>query len=730
MNKRIALLLPFLFLLGCSSAQVRRTAPPVDDGAKEELAAVAPQPSLPAPEPTAPPPRELPRVEPSPAPALSGRVTREPSPREFAAPAGEEKYVSLNFDNADIGVVVQTIAELIDLNYIVAPGVRGRVTIQSTSKIPVSSLFTVLEEILDVNSLTLVKSGNFYKVVPTNQARQKEIETVIEGQPTGPAGQQVIIKVVPLHYIRPTEVVKILNPLKSPAGIYLAHDPTKLLFLTDSAKKIAEMMKIVEILDVDTFARIQVELYPAKYIGVEDLARDLTQIVSAVYASTGRGKTVFKILPVAQINSLLIISGEPGLAQNIISWVIKMDQPATGVKEQIFVYPLAHAIAEDIAAVLTRVFTEKTGTTERTTAQTAGRTARAAPRTPAAAARQAARSPATGVVERTVTSGESPVTIVADKATNSLVILTSPWYYPVVEETIRKLDVLPKQVLIEVLIAELTLDDQTQFGLQWAIKGQGSAKIGGETHNFNSQVQNVFPPGESTGLALPGTGFSWLLSEANRITAVLNAYANDSKLNVLSSPHIVVADNKEATLNVGDEVPIITTQTTEAAGSVGLTNTVTNSVEYVSTGVLLTVTPHINEGRYVTLDIRQEVSIAEVNTLGGTQSPTINKRVAETTMVVKDNQTLVIGGLIDEQRTHSREGLPYLSRIPFFGYLFGVTLDRVEKKELVLLITPRVMANPEEGNAVSKMIRDRVLTLKEGIELFTDLPREEKQDAK
>jgi general secretion pathway protein D len=317
------------------------------------------------------------------------------------------------------------------------------------------------------------------------------------------------------------------------------------------------------------------------------------------------------------------------------------------------------------------------------------------------------------------------VTIVADKATNSLVIQTSPWYYPVVEETIRKLDVMPKQVLIEVLIAEISLSDQSQFGLQWMIKGQGSATIGGERHDFNSQVQNVFPPPDSDGgLPIP-PGFSWFLTEANRISAVLNAAAKDSRLNVLSAPHIIAMDNQEATINVGDEVPIVTTQTTETAGGTNtLSNTITNSVEYVDTGVILTVTPHINEGRYVTLDVRQEVSIPEINVFGGSESPSINKRVVETTMVVKDNQTLVIGGLIDEQRNHSREGLPYLSKIPVLGYLFGVTTEKVEKKELVLLITPRVIANPEEGNAVSNMIRDRVLTLKEGIELFTDLPRE------
>lgn len=730
MKKTILLAFPLLLLLGCAATPEQKTASP-----RVEAQKLTPSPQVPQ------TPQAEPVREPGPAPqagtlpqpprrrhALPGEDTPRPPRPGTAIPGAEEKFVSLNFDNADIGVVIQTIAELIDLNYLVAPGVSGRVTIQSSAKIPVSSLFTVLEEILEVNSLSAVRAGDLYKIVPTNQARQKEIETVIEGSGEEPEGQEIVTKVVPLYYIRPSEVVKILNPLKSPAGLYLAHDPSKLLFITDSAKKIAEMMKIVAILDVDTFEQIQVELYPAKYIDVEQLAQDLTQIVTTVYASSGRAKSVFKLLPVTQINALLIISGEPNLARNIISWLGKMDQPAAGVNEQIFVYPLAHAKAEDMAAVITKVFSkEEVGQIRRTTGRTTGQ---------APQVQGSQRSPTGRVVQSSTTfargtTAESPVSVVADQATNSLVILTSPWYYPVVEETIRKLDVMPKQVLIEVLIAELSHDDETRFGLQWVFRGQGQATVDGEQHNFSSQIQNVFSTGAER--AVP-TGFSWVLVEANRITAALNAYANEGRLNILSSPHVIATDNQEASINVGTEIPILTSQTTPVqpvtgtdGGTSTFVNTVTSDVEYRDTGVLLTVTPHINEGRFVTLDIRQEVSQAQQNELGGTTSPIIRKRTAETTMVVKDNQTLVIGGLMEEITDKSREGLPYLSRIPYLGPLFGKTVDQIRKTELVLLITPRVIANPEEGNQVSKMIRDRVLTLKEGIELFTDLPEEEEK---
>jgi general secretion pathway protein D len=724
MKKTMILAVLALFLAACAAPQPR-TAPssaateqgekPADVSAEADRSAT-PSPAVGGGPLWTPPPTP-------PAPSAPGREA--PSLRQIGAsgspapvrPPGEEKYVSLNFDNADIGLVIQTIAELINLNYIIAPGVSGRITIQSTSKIPVSSLFTVLEELLEVNALTAVKAGDFYKIIPTNQARQKEITTVIEGAGGAPAGNAIITKVIPMTYVRPSEVVAILNPLKSAAGLYLADDRSRLLFLTETKRKIEELMKIVSILDVDSFSRFQVELYPVKYADAEELAQELTQVVTMVFSSAGKGRAVFRIIPAAQINSLMIISGEQGLAGNILSWVERLDQPPTEATDRIFVYPLAHAKAEEIAGVLSQVFKSDVSKTVK----------RNVPVNPSAPVQQ--RSRPVPVSARTTAPGissrlESPVTIVADKSTNTLIIQTSPWYYPVVEETIKKLDLIPRQVLIEVLVAEITLDDETRFGLQWAVRGEAATQVGGKMHNFDTLVRNVNTPGGEGAL---NPGFSYLLTEANFITAVLSAYANASRLNVLASPHIMAMDNKEASINIGAEVPIVTTQTTETAGGTGLGNTVTNNVEYRDTGVILKVTPHINEGRYVTLDIRQEVSQAQTNILGGTESPIIRNRIAETTMVVKDGQTLVIGGLIEETSNRSREGLPWLSKIPGLGYLFGETVDVMSKKELVLLITPRVVTNPEEGNRVSRKIRDRVLTLKEGIELFTDLPVEEEK---
>ena len=674
----------------------------------------------------APEPARLPAALPSPVPApvpvpaLALTLT----PAKQVPAAAPERYISLNFDNADITVVIQTIAELLHMNYIVAPAVRGRVTIQTSEKLPVSALLPVLEQILEVNGFMAVRSGDFYKIVPSTQAKQESVETVLPEQAPATA-TGLVTQVVRLRFISPGEAVKILTPFKTAAGLYQAHESARLLFLTEVPAKIADLLKIIEVLDVDTFASIQVELYPVRYAGVEDLARELTQIVTQVFTAAGRGRTLFRIIPVTQLNAIMVFSGESGLTVNIREWIAKLDQPASAANERIFIYPLSHATAETLAAVIEKVFhrdAAKTQTKSATPAPGQSTRTTSAAGQPAAASPTAAPAPAatspgiSSAGEGGAASGGAAVTIVADKDTNSLIIQTAPWFYPTVEEVIRRLDTMPKQVLIEVLIAEVTLDDTNKYGINWALNGQGSVGLPGETLNLTTAT--------ALSAAVDAAAFSFTIAEAGRISAAITAYAQDSKLNILSAPHILATNNKEAKIDVGQEVPILTSQTTTTESGSDATTTQPTDIEYRSTGVILTVTPHINDGGYVTLDVLQEVSEAQENTLGGTTSPIIRKRTAKTTMVVKDNQTLVVGGLIAEKRTNSQEGLPWLKNIPIIGYLFGSKSTTLTRTELVLMITPRVVKTVEEGDRLTQQVKERVLTLKKGIGEFRTLNAE------
>lgn len=292
-----------------------------------------------------------------------------------------------------------------------------------------------------------------------------------------------------------------------------------------------------------------------------------------------------------------------------------------------------------------------------------------------------------GTLSEGLISGE--VNIVADEHTNALIIITDPINYPEIKRTIEALDIRPKQVLIEVLIAELTLDKTTQFGLEWALKGQGSGRIMGEDFNVVSDIAQA--------LQVPsGSGFVLSVIDAERLKGLLNAYASQSKLNVLSTPRIIASNNQQAKIYVGKDVPIVTSETSSSSTSVSSFD-VRRTIQYKDTGVILDVTPHVNEKKKVKLEISQTVSDAQTNKIGGSDSPIVNRREVTTTVFVDDRSTLLIGGMMKKNVNTAKEGIPYLMDIPWLGTLFSSTSIIETNIELLILITPRVIDTPKEG---------------------------------
>ncbi len=644
---------------------------------------------------------------PTPVPVQPAPSRQAPRPSTAASEDGQS--VALNFDYADISMVIQTIAEILKMNYILAPGVSGKVTIQTSDRIARSELPFVLEKILEVNNLTMIKSGDFYKIIPIASIGKETLATI---PPKGAAeGPQMVIRIFTLRQIAPSEVIKLFAPLKSPQGVFIPHDPANILFVLETPERLAMYDELIASVDVDIYQNVQVELHQIKNAQAEELAKDLNQVLTAVTSVPGRLAAKFKLIPVKSINSILFVSAEPGLGAIMNRWVADLDQPASADSEKIFVCSLNHASAENLASILREVYADKsTQAQARSTAVPPQASKPTSPRAPAAETQAPPAAPPRidGGGGEGAVSGK--VKVVPDKDTNSLIIQTAPWNYPSILETIRKLDKRPDQVLIEVTVAEIRLDDEDDFGIEWSLLSQGAATTGGETFNVNTTARNVYNKELTVG---PSLGFSYMVSQAGRLSAVLNAYAKASKLNIISRPHIIASNNKEAKIDVGEEVPIITTQT--RAGDGDNTENVDQTIEYRSTGIILTVTPHINENREVTLDVTQEVSEAQQNLLGGTDSPIILKRSAKTSMVVRDNETLIIGGLIQETKERSREGIPFLSRIPLLGYLFGTTKDTVTKTELVVLMTPRVISTSEEGRRLTDDYLSGTVILKKGL---------------
>jgi general secretion pathway protein D len=339
---------------------------------------------------------------------------------------------------------------------------------------------------------------------------------------------------------------------------------------------------------------------------------------------------------------------------------------------------------------------------------------------------------------------EGQVRIVADEPNNALIVTTFPRNWPLIEDTIRKLDRTPKQVLIEVLVAEVRLTDENRLGLEWTIRTQRDVTVGGQPYNVGSVTRvdvgppSALPSGAAATLPFlgaavpPVAGLSFLLFETDRFLSLLNLYANYGQLTVLSSPTILTSENKKAVINVSNSVPIVTQQQVSASTATGQvvqqqqvpSQVLTQSVEYRDAGIILTVTPRISDKRVVALDVKQTV-----NDVGDPRppslSPDIIKREAETSVVLRDNQTLVLGGLIRTRRASTKQGIPWLSKIPVIGFLFGSTADAIERTELLLLVTPRVIGDPSDGQEILQQVRGQRPGLEKDLRIHPSILRPE-----
>ncbi len=756
-QRGFALLLIAALGAGCAGRETRVVTPPPLKPRPPASAPTSPTPS-PAMQPPAPAAPEAAAQAPgaaggpSLAPGAPPTTAAPPAaPETRPAPAGRGRQIVLNFDNADIEAVIQAASEIVGFNYTIGPGVAGKkVTVQTSGRIPEDEVLNVLLAVLEVNGVTMVRSGNLYKIVPLATARERPVPTIIGAQldPSRPE-DQVITQIVPLTYAPADRVAATIRPFVQ-GGNVVVHG--SLLIVTDTAGNIARLLQIVRALDVEVTTD-ELRMIQVRYADAVEIAKILSDFFAGRRARTPTAPAVPAVprpgVPTApgipapagegaerppliiadkRTNTIIVSARRADL--DLITQLLGQLDVDTQANKRVFVYYVENVKAKDLAATLSEIFGRPSREAETGAAARERREPTPAyPGAPPGLIQQPTISPpapagAPGGAGSEVEPGvvEGQVKIVADEANNALVITTFPRNWPLIEDTIRKLDRTPKQVLIEVLVAEITLDDETDLGLEWTLRGQQNVNVGGQPYNVgNVSRVDVGAPGP----ALPGNtptlpglpvlvppfqGFSFFLFETDRFLALLNLYANYGRVNVLSSPHILTSENKKAVINVSQSVPIVTQFTGAQGGTVvGTTQqpptTIQSSnVEYRDAGIILTVTPRISDKRVVALDVKQTV-----NDIGPQQppsgSPIIIKREAETSVVLYDNQTLVLGGLIQTRREDTRSGIPGLSRIPFVGFLFGKTVEKFRRTELLLLITPRVIGDPTEARELLDQIR-------------------------
>ena len=587
--------------------------------------------------------------------------------------------ISLNFDDADVYSVAQTVfGEILRVNYVIDQRVKGRVTFRSVAPVAADQVMPLMEVIFRLNGIGVVEESGLYRIVPIGDVSKEPAQISIGRDPDKiPAQGKSIIQVVPLLYSSSSDIIKLVTP-----------------FLTTTAI----------VIDVPT------------------------------------------------MNNIILVDTDANV-RRILGLINLFDNEDTKTKKpQVYVYHIQNSKAKDVAAILQQAFaattvvmpasttttTVTTGTSTSTSTTPGSMTPQPGRPTTQTAGTQPSTSSTTGAGGSLI----SPATkIIADENLNILVVLALPEDYEVIKEAVKKVDIIPRQVVIEGVIAEVNLTDDLKLGISWALQfnpgylrgvlGAVSGTVGFNTPGATpATTTTTTSTGSTTTTPTTGSGsFTYFGTVGNGFSAVIDMLASQSKAKLLAAPRILVQDNKEARIQVGQEVPIMTSSTS-TPNSLGTGNTVTSTIQYKDIGIILKVKPRINEGGLVSMELSQEISSFGTQNIGGTaDSVVVSKTEATTSLVVQDGQTIMIGGLIREDVSDARGGIPLLSRIPVLGYLFGNTDKTNHRNELIILLTPRVIRKEEDARAVTSDYVDTITETGKGKIRREDLIREQKPKA-
>jgi general secretion pathway protein D len=639
-------------------------------------------------------------------------------PANVSVPPQGAQDIVLNFEGADLREVVRVVmGDMLNENYTIDPKVNGTVTIHTSQPIGRAAVMPILETVLRMNGAAMVKDSGGYKISPISNALRGATTPQLGALQPGYS-----VQVVPLQFIAAREMSKILEPLLPEGSILRVDEVRNLLMLAGGEAEMRHALETVSVFDMDWLAGMSVGLFTLKSVDVKNILPELEMLFGDKSKSPFAG--MLRLIPIERMNAVFVVSSRPQYLEQAKVWVERLDRNSGRSGTRLHVYPVQNGSAEKIAALLSQVIGGKNASTgtpaasvapglTATTIQSSGSgsspltgslggSAGTGASLPASATANTPSVVASGTGEALGLGAGSNIKVIADKDNNALLILANGAEYEKIEEAIKKLDVVPRQVLVEVTIAEVNLTGALSYGLEWFFNSDNN--LSGMLFNSNPTKRAL--PTTPTGAVVPQLPFSavWRTSSGN-ISAGLSALASNTKVNVISSPHIMVTDNQVAKINVGSSVPV-QGQSTYTGNT---TTPVVTSVVYVDTGVVLSVRPHINSGGLVTLEVSQEVSdVQEGLTTANLNSPTINKRSAQTTVAVQSGDTMVLAGLIKDDKNAGSSGMPLLSEIPIVGALFGAKNDSSTRRELIITITPRVVNDTTQAREVTAEFRKKL----------------------
>jgi len=586
--------------------------------------------------------------------------------------------VTLNLQDVDIRVLINTVAEVSGRNFVVDPRVKGKVSVISGASLDPDQLYDVFLSILEVHNFATVDSGSVIKVLPSNVIKQRPTPTLFS--PTEDSNDSQITQIIQLKHASVQELVPIIRPLIPPTSHFAPHVPSNSVVLTDTAANIQRVLKIIKRIDVPD-KRSNVRVVYLENTKSTDLATTLTQIIASGDAKGGAAKVTIQALD--SINALVVSATDEDYAK-IQALIDELDIERE-LQSDVNVIYLKHAKAEDLVTILNDV----------TATQTAG--------------------------------AVSEFSVQADEATNSLIVKASGSQLKAVKSVIEKLDLRRAQVYVETVIAEVSLDQAADLGVTWGVgggttstDGDGGTTTTGNLVDRDNPNQVIGTAALSTAFELGTGGLTYSLLDFDRyqLDVIVNALRSDTNSNILSTPTILTLDNEEAEIVVGQEVPFVTgrfnngfnnSTSTDADGNT--TTSVGNSfqtIERRDVGILLRIKPQISDGDTIQLEILQEISSVAETAVDGQADLITNRRSIEATVQADDGQVVVLGGLIQDDVTDAVSYVPLLGKIPFLGALFRSKSKDAVKRNLMVFMKPRIIRSADELAKYSKVKYDEV----------------------
>ncbi len=628
----------------------------------------------------------------TPEPGLSAKPGKDKvstAAAESRSATDSDDLISIDFNNVDIALLVKFISDLTGKNFVLDQRVNGKVTIISPEKISIPEAYRVFESVLEVYGYTTVQTGSIVKIIPLTDARTKNIETMLREE-SGAIDDRVVTQLIPLKFADATLVSRLFSPLISKNSVMMPYPATNTLIVTDVHSNINRLLTMLKTIDIPMTGR-DITIFPLQYASADQLAKMLDSIFlpgNKTQRDDAIGTDIpFRCVAEDRTNSLVVLANDD-YTRRVRELIGTLDRETPKGNERMRVIYLENARADDLVKVL-QDMPGKAGEGE--------------------AAKSGRQSLLSGNVK-----------ITADKATNSLIITANKDEYTVLEDIVRQLDIPRSMVYIECLIMEVNVNKDFALGTEWVsmgttdVSGRDAAFGGGFSGAGTYPGVGGLSPLDGTVGALP-MGFSMgIFSELLDIggikfpglAAIVRAYRQDKDVNILSTPQILTTDNEEAIITVGKNVPYQT-----KSGSTGTLESF-NTYEYRDVGITLKITPQISKDRMVRLNINQEVTKLDVTSESTTrlnaERPTTFKRTIATTVLVQDQRTVVIGGLIDDSFSETEYKTPCLGNIPGLGWLFKSLSTGREKTNLFVFLTPRVLQGPAESDRIYDIKKEQM----------------------